>query len=134
MIDVTQRGLRDPGALPAAVTSFVGRRKASAEVKDELSRSRLVTLTGTGGVGKSRLALHVAEGVQRDFPDGVRLVELAKVQESSLVIRAVMAAFDLRDLSMDEPVDVLVDHLAGTRLLLSWTTATSTSWTPAPRW
>jgi len=65
------------GNLPADMTTFVGRRHELADVRAHLSSSRLVTLTGVGGVGKTRLALRVARDVRRAFPDGVWLVELA---------------------------------------------------------
>src|SRR4030088_89150 len=110
-----ERGL---GSLPAEVTSFVGRREAMAEVKRALSTSRLVTLTGVGGTGKSRLALHVAREVRRAFADGVCLVELAKCQDPSLLGDTVAAALGLSDLSNRDPVTVLVCYLADKHCLL----------------
>jgi len=71
MMQTRHRGM---GALPGDLTSFVGRRQAAAEVKRALSAARLVTLIGVGGVGKSRLALHVAHELRRAFPDGTWLV------------------------------------------------------------
>ena len=65
--------------LPAEVTSFVGRRREVADVKRLLSGSRLVTLTGVGGVGKTRLAYRVAAELRRAFPDGVWPVDLAEL-------------------------------------------------------
>jgi len=99
------------------VTSFVGRRHATAEVKRLLS-ARLVTLTGVGGTGKSRLALHVAKEQRRAYADGVCLVELAVLQDPSLVGNAVATALGLTDLSNRDPETVLVNHLADKRLLL----------------
>ncbi|MGW4639786.1 ATP-binding protein [Sphaerisporangium sp. NPDC004334] len=110
---------RKAGTLPREITSFVGRRQATADIGKCLCRWRLVTLTGVGGVGKTRLALHVARRLQRTFPDGVRLVELAKVHTASLVASAVAAAVEAPDtVSTRDPVRVLADHLAGRRLLL----------------
>ena len=106
------------GNLPADVTSFVGRRQATAEVKRVLSSARLVTLTGVGGVGKSRLAVHVGRGVRRMFPDGVWLVELATLGDPALVEQTVAATLGLRDHSRRDPVTVLVEFLADKRLLL----------------
>jgi predicted ATPase/DNA-binding CsgD family transcriptional regulator len=106
------------GSLPAEVTSFVGRHQESTHVKRLLSSSRLVTLTGVGGVGKSRLALRVAREVQREYPDGVWLVELAKLREPSLVNHAVVDALELRNQSAREPAAVLAEYLADKRLLL----------------
>ncbi|MBP2323530.1 non-specific serine/threonine protein kinase [Kibdelosporangium banguiense] len=100
------------------MTSFVGRRQATAEVKRVLSASRLVTLTGVGGVGKSRLALHVGREVRRAFPDGVWLVELATLSDPALVEQTVAAALDLLDHSHRDPATVLVEFLADKRLLL----------------
>ena len=71
--------------LPAELTSFVGRRGELAEVKRLLADSRLVTLTGIGGVGKTRLALRAAAGLQRAFRDGVWLVQLDQVRDQALV-------------------------------------------------
>ncbi|MFC4532236.1 ATP-binding protein [Sphaerisporangium dianthi] len=110
---------RRAGALPCEMTSFVGRRQATAEVKNLLSRSRLVTLTGVAGVGKTRLALHVARQSRRSHPDGVRLVELSKVHSASMVGSAVAAAVEAPDtVSTRDPVDALAEHLADRRLLL----------------
>ncbi|MFC0112115.1 hypothetical protein [Kibdelosporangium aridum] len=67
------------GNLPAEVSSFVDRRHELTDVRKLLSSSRLVTLTGVGGVGKTRLALRVAEQTRRAFADGVWLVELAEL-------------------------------------------------------
>ena len=106
------------GNLPADVTSFVGRRQATTEVKRLLSVARLVTLTGVGGVGKSRLALHVAREVRRAYPDGVWLVELAKLGDPALVEQTVAAALGLRDHSRRDPMTVLAEFLVDKRLLL----------------
>src|SRR5690606_12591439 len=103
---------RPAGELPAELTSFVGRRAALAEVKRLLSRSRLVTLTGVAGVGKSRLAVRVARDVRRSFPDGVRLVDLSAVEVPERVGPLVRARLGV---SGEEP---LAERLAGERLLL----------------
>jgi predicted ATPase/DNA-binding CsgD family transcriptional regulator len=107
-----------PDVLPSAVTSFVGRRNAAAEVKRALSWSRIVTLTGVAGVGKSRLAVHVADAVRRGFPDGVFFVELAAVTDEGLVANAIAATLDLRDQSEASPVEALVDDLRHEHVLL----------------
>ncbi|QIZ36542.1 LuxR C-terminal-related transcriptional regulator [Saccharopolyspora sp. ASAGF58] len=106
------------GQLPTELTSFVGRQRLSAEVKKRLSGSRLVTLTGPAGVGKTRLALHVARELQRAFPDGVRLVELAQLQDPGILVNAMTAALELPDQSAREPLTVLVEFLADKRLLI----------------
>jgi non-specific serine/threonine protein kinase len=89
-----------------------------AEVKRVLGAARLVTLTGTGGVGKTRLALCVAEQTQRAFADGVWLVELSALQDWTLLERTVAEAVGLSDQSTRPPLDVLVGHLRDKQLLL----------------
>lgn len=100
------------------VSTFVGRRRELAEIKRLLASSRLVTLTGVGGVGKTRLARKVAGEMWDDFPDGVWFVELVKVTEPALLSSAVADTLGLRDQSARSPEAVLVDHLATQRLLL----------------
>lgn len=106
------------GRLPAEVTSFVGRRREVAEVKRLLSASRMVTLTGVGGVGKTRLALRAAADVCRAFPDGVWLVELAALENAELLPQTVTEALRIRDHSSKPPLEVLVDHLRDKQALL----------------
>src|SRR3712207_2365744 len=83
-------------ALPADLTSFVGRRAERSEIRRLLAASRMVTVTGAGGVGKSRLALQAARDMQRAFPDGVWMVGLAGGTAPATVREAVAATFDLR--------------------------------------
>ncbi|WP_020393354.1 BTAD domain-containing putative transcriptional regulator [Kribbella catacumbae] len=114
-----QRGRNN---LPAALTALVGRDSAIAEVRSRLSADRLVTLTGPGGVGKTRLALAAAEGLVDRFPDGVILVELAAVAPDALDVAgsltdAVQAALDLRD-SAGAGSGGLVSALSSLELLL----------------
>lgn len=104
--------------LPAEVTSFVGRRQEAAEVKEMLSASRLVTLTGVGGVGKTRLALRVADEARRAFPDGVWLAELAELDNPALLAQGVTEALEIRDHSRRPALDVLVDHLRDRQALI----------------
>jgi predicted ATPase/DNA-binding CsgD family transcriptional regulator len=104
--------------LPADVTSFVGRRRELAEVKRLLPVSRLVTLTGVGGVGKTRLALRVAAELHRGFADGVWLVELAGLQDAGLVSPTVAAALGVQDRASDRPLGALSDFLEKRQLLL----------------
>ncbi|MFI6262368.1 AfsR/SARP family transcriptional regulator [Micromonospora sp. NPDC051006] len=86
-----------PGGLPATLTSFVGREAAVDRVGDLLGRSRLVTLTGPGGAGKTRLAIESGRAVAHRFPDGVWLVELAPVTDPAEVPQAVLALLGLRE-------------------------------------
>ena len=79
------------------MTSFVGRRGALAQIKELLTRNRLVTLTGVGGVGKSRTAVEVARRLARAWPDGTWLVELAGLGEPELLPNAVAAMLGVRE-------------------------------------
>ncbi|SMC47345.1 LuxR C-terminal-related transcriptional regulator [Kibdelosporangium aridum] len=106
------------GNLPADTTSFVGRKDELAEVKNLLSKARLVTLTGVGGVGKTRLALRTGNDLRRAFRDGVWLVELADLQNGALVPHTVLEALGVHDETGRSQVDVLVNHLADRQLLL----------------
>ncbi|MFF2107130.1 protein kinase domain-containing protein [Rhodococcus koreensis] len=111
--------LRNPhGNLPLELTSFVGRRAELTEVKRLLSTSRLLTLTGLGGVGKTRLALRAATSVRRAFDDGVWLVELAELRDGSLVADVVAAELGLRDQSARPAEDILVGFLTTRKALL----------------
>ncbi|MDV6277920.1 protein kinase [Rhodococcus erythropolis] len=106
------------GNLPLELTSFVGRRTEVSEAKTLLSVSRLLTLTGVGGVGKTRLALKVASTVRKDFPDGVWLVELGEVHNATLTESVVAAALTLRDQPARPVREVLVEFLRTRELLL----------------
>ncbi|MDI9939947.1 MULTISPECIES: protein kinase domain-containing protein [Rhodococcus] len=114
-------GTSSPGAtgnLPLELTSFVGRRHELTEAKNLLAGSRLVTLTGIGGVGKTRLAMRIASAVQREYADGVRLVELGELRDESSLIDAVAGALGLRDHSARPLREVLIEFLAPRQVLL----------------
>ncbi|MFC9790078.1 protein kinase [Rhodococcus sp. NPDC127528] len=106
------------GNLPEELSTFVGRRTELAEAKQLLGSSRLVTLTGIGGVGKTRLGLRVAANARRVFADGVWLVELGELRDGALVVDVIAAALGLRPQSTRPPREVLVDFLAPRELLL----------------
>ncbi|MGW6379389.1 ATP-binding protein [Rhodococcus sp. NPDC055112] len=106
------------GNLPLELNSFVGRRRETAESRRLLSSSRLVTLTGIGGVGKTRLALRVAADSRRDFEDGVWLVELGDLRDPTLLAGMVAATLAPRSISSDPPLEMLAGHLRDRRMLL----------------
>ena len=107
----------DRGTLPAELTSFVGRRRELALTRRLLARSRLLTLTGVGGVGKTRLALRMAAEVRRTFPDGVWFVELAPLHDPQLVPHSMASALELRQVSA-EPTADLAHYLERKQLLV----------------
>lgn len=104
--------------LPAELTSFVGRRRELVEIKRLLTTTRLVTLTGSGGAGKTRLALRAASEVARNFPDGVWLVSLAPIEDPLLTTHAVFDALGLQDVSSRWSLSALSEYLKDKRLLL----------------
>ncbi|MEU2715685.1 LuxR C-terminal-related transcriptional regulator [Streptomyces sp. NPDC007205] len=106
------------GTLPVDVTSFVGRRQQVTDSKRLLATSRLLTLTGPGGVGKTRLAVHVAATMRRDFRDGVRFIELAELHDSSLLAHAVAARLGLIDQPSRTTIDMIVEYLRSREMLL----------------
>ncbi|MGN9841089.1 ATP-binding protein [Nonomuraea sp. H19] len=109
---------RSTDGLPAEITSFIGRQHELATVKRLLSDARMVTLTGPGGVGKTRLALRIATDVRRAFPDGVWLVELAELDNPALLPQAVIAALKIQNHSAQPPIQVLTEHLREQRTLV----------------
>jgi predicted ATPase/DNA-binding CsgD family transcriptional regulator len=104
--------------LPADATSFVGRRTDVTEVRRLLSESRLVTLTGVGGVGKTRLALRAAAETHRAFRDGVWFVELSAVTDQELVVHTVLEQLGVHDDTVRQHRTVLVEHLRDRQALL----------------
>ncbi|MFB7244836.1 regulator [Streptomyces populi] len=105
-----------PGNLPLELDAFVGRSAELARLAEALETVRLVTVTGMGGVGKSRFAAHAAAGT--DVRDGVWRVDLSAVRDPELVGHAVAEALGLTDHTAKSPRQVLLDHVAGRRLLL----------------
>ena len=104
--------------LPAPRSSFVGREQGMFELKRELATTRLMTLTGAGGSGKTRLALEMARGLVEAYPDGVWLVELAPLSEEALVPKAVAEALEVPERPAEPIADTLADVLGDRRLLL----------------
>jgi len=104
--------------LPSDLTSFVGRRQELREVKRLLATTRLLTLTGSGGAGKTRLALRAAADMSRGFPDGAWLVPMASIHNPLLVTQAVFSALGVHDLSAAVSLSSLTEYVTGKHLLL----------------
>jgi predicted ATPase/class 3 adenylate cyclase/DNA-binding CsgD family transcriptional regulator len=104
--------------LPVQLTSFVGREAQMNEASQLLAGNRLVTLTGAGGVGKTRLAVEVAAGAAAGFNDGVRYVDLAPITDPDLVPIAVARAFGLPDQPGRSTMDTLTRFVAGRQMLV----------------
>jgi predicted ATPase/DNA-binding XRE family transcriptional regulator len=104
--------------LPAALTTFVGREKEQAQVINLINKYRLVTLTGSGGVGKTRFARKVAEQLLESYPDGVWLVELASLNDPSLLPQTVAMLFGLIAQSGVSHTELLINFLRTKSTLL----------------
>jgi non-specific serine/threonine protein kinase len=104
--------------LPTTLSSFIGRDQEQQAVRLMLNRSRLVTLTGSGGVGKTRLALAVAEALRDAYPDGIWLLELAPVADPTLLPQALAHLFGLREEAGRTCLQVVTDFLRNRCLLL----------------
>ena len=109
---------RFPDNLPRQLTSFIGRERELQDLKGLLQRSRLLTLTGPGGSGKTRLGLRLAVEVTGGFPDGVYFVPLAPVGNPDLVLSSIAQGIGLRDVGDRPLLDRLRSHLESARVLL----------------
>jgi predicted ATPase/DNA-binding XRE family transcriptional regulator len=104
--------------LPAPLTSFVGREKEQEEIKNLVAKNRLVTLTGPGGIGKTRLMLQSAGELVIQYPEGVWLVALAPILDPQLVPRTTAIAVGLREEPRRPVIDMLSDYLHDKKLLI----------------
>lgn len=106
------------GSLPTELTSFVGRRRELAQVRDLLSSSRLVTLAGPGGAGKTRLAVQAARGLRRAKRDGCWLADLASLQDPDLVPQTIASSLGICHSAQDDSTALLQEYLADRELTL----------------
>lgn len=104
--------------LPAQLTSFIGREQEIAEAREALASTRILTFIGPGGTGKTRLCLQVAEEQFSQFKDGVWLIELAQLTDSTYVLSTIASTFHLRELHGVRLIDTVTDYLRGKQLLL----------------
>ena len=111
-------GARPRTNIPAMLTDMVGRAAAVADLRARLDEHRLLTLTGPGGVGKTRLALETATQAADAFPDGAWLAELAGLAGTRTPANAVLAVLGIRDDSSVDPADLLAEALRTSRMLL----------------
>ena len=107
-----------PRRIPQPVSTLIGRQSEVQEIRTRLGAARLVTLTGAGGVGKTRLGIQVAEEVAEEYPDGVWFVELAALSDSSLVPRALASALSIREEPDRTLAETLLEALRPKTLLL----------------
>ena len=104
--------------LPAPLTTFIGREKELKDVIGPINKHRLITLTGPGGVGKTRLSIKVAEQVLEDYVDGVWFVEFAPVLDPLLVPRTTAIVIGLREESQRPAIDMLSEYLREKQVLI----------------
>jgi predicted ATPase/class 3 adenylate cyclase len=107
-----------PNNLPQQVTSFIGRELELAELKRLLGTTRLLTLLGVGGIGKTRIALHAAAEVMDDYPDGVWFVDLAPQSDAHLVPQTVASVLGVKEEPGHTVAEALVRYVSDKRLLL----------------
>ena len=112
------RTLETPSNLPPQVTSFVGREREIGEVGELVRHSRLVTLTGPGGTGKTRLSLRVAERLRPEYPGGAFFVELAPISDPGLIPTTIAQAIGLREDPKRPVAELLEAYLRDLQLLL----------------
>jgi len=107
-----------PNNLPQQATSFIGREKEIAELKQLMGKMRLLTLTGAGGSGKTRLAVQVAADLIDEFADGVWLVELAALSDPQVVAQSIAGVLGLKEERNKALAQTVVEHLSGRQVLL----------------
>ena len=116
--DTLNMTVRASGGLPAELTGFVGRQRELADLSALLASARLVTVTGPGGVGKTRIALRCAASLARRFPHGVCLVELSALRDPELLPHTVATRLGLPENDTRSQIDAVIDYLRDRELLL----------------
>ncbi len=118
MVSIHRRGEMAGDNLPAQLTTLIGREREIGELGEMLARSRLLTLTGAPGCGKTRLALAVAANARETFPDGIFLVELGALADSALLEQTIARTFGVREGPDRPPMTALIEQLRNQDLLL----------------
>lgn len=121
--DLSSEGYPPPAGparhnLPSSVTSFIGREREIIRIKWLLNTTRLLTLSGAGGSGKTRLALQVAKSLLKEYADGIWLAEFASLSDSKLIPQAVAAALGVREMRGQSLTETLADYLRPKKMLL----------------
>src|SRR5215216_1933888 len=107
-----------PNNLPTQLTTFIGREREIADIKQALGSHRLVTLTGSGGTGKTRLSLQVAADLLEKFEQGVWLVELAPLTDPELIPQTIMSAMGIQEQKGKTPIEVLKAYVQQKQILI----------------
>src|SRR5262249_27643970 len=107
-----------PNNLPTQLTSFVGRDDVVKQAKQLLQRSRLLTLTGPGGIGKTRLSLQVAADSVDQFPDGVYFIALSAVRDPDVIPSAIIQSLGIPNTGNRLPLDGVMEYLRRKKVLL----------------
>jgi predicted ATPase len=112
------RSLEAPSNLPPELTSFVGREREIADARRLLKATRLLTLTGPGGTGKTRLSLRIAEEVRAEYPGGTFFVELSPITDAALIATTIAQALRLREEPNRSVLESVKERLREARVLL----------------
>ena len=107
-----------PNNLPVQLTSFIGRENEVAELKQEMNQHRLVTLTGTGGTGKTRLALQVAADLIEKYDHGVWFIELAPLTDPNLITQTILSVMGIQHSQGRVPLEILKEYLQDKKSLI----------------
>ena len=107
-----------PNNLPTQLTTFIGRENEISELKQELHKHRLVTLTGSGGTGKTRLSLQVAAELLEKFEHGIWFVELAPLADPDLIPQTILSAIGIQEQQGKTPIELLKEYLHEKRVLI----------------